>query len=267
MNKIFEEVGVGAVLGWALLVLAVLILIVGVWASFLRFSILFRYLANNKKMTGGKTAKQVAEGMLAKLGYTDIQVVKTSYLYMIFFPFWGNRYSPRRKKILLYKNILNKSTVTAIALATQKVGLVIQHKEGDKKMAFRARWEPFTRWAPNLFLPIVTAGFIIDLLVFRFNTAASGFGVITLIGLGFAILYTVIAMYAYFLVIPTERRAGELALQTIKEHGLVPEQYLPNIEALYKTYVKQYIADFLLAILSLVYDILYLLAKLKVLKK
>ena len=256
LGQIIE--GYNNFLAIAVIAVAILAVIFGIWGTIMQWSVFFRYQKNNRRKIEGKTAKQVAEEMLAKLGYNDIRVEKTSYLWLWFFYKWGNRYSPRRKTIFLYKNILNKSTVTAIAIATQKVGLVIQHKQGDKKMAFRARWEVWTRLAPNMFVPIITFGALVDF--FLSGGDMGKFGIITLIFVGIAILYTVVAFYALYSVIPTERKAGELAFAEIQK-GLVPAEYHEAIRALYDAQVKVYIADFVLAILNLILDILYIASK------
>jgi len=254
--------GLGMALNIVIIIVAILIFIVAIWGGFLQLSIFFRYQANNRKrIGGGKTAKTVAEEMLRNLGYTDIRVERASYFWLIFFSKWGNRYSPRRKKILLYGNIINKDTVTAIALATQKVGLVMQHKQGEKRMMFRAKWELWTRMAPNLFLPITVIGVLIDYLVFGANP--SMFGYITLVFVIIAIVWTIIAFYCLYLIIPTERRAGQLAFENIKKNNLLTGDHLRSVEAMYATYVKKYIADFIMAILELIWDILYVLIRIK----
>jgi len=250
--------GYNNTLAVAIIAVAILAVIFGIWGTIMQWSVFFRYQKNNRRHIEGKTAKQVAEEMLAKLGYNDIRVEKTSYLWLWFFYKWGNRYSPKRKTIFLYKNIINKSTVTAIAIATQKVGLVIQHRQGDKKMMFRAKWELWTRMAPNMFIPIITVGALIDF--FLSGGDMTKFGFVTLIFVVIAIVYTVIAFYALYLVIPTERKAGQLAFEEIKK-GLVPAEYHEPIRALYDAQVKVYIADFVLAILNLILDILYVASK------
>jgi Zn-dependent membrane protease YugP len=242
----------------AIIAVAILAIIFSIWGTIMQWSVFFRYQANNHRHIDGKTAKQVAEEMLARLGYNDIRVEKTSYFWLLFFYKWGNRYSPRRKTIFLYKNIINKNTVTAIAIATQKVGLVIQHKQGDKKMAFRAKWEIWTRLAPNMFIPIVTIGALLDFFLSGGNMTK--FGIVTMVFVGIAILYTVVAFYALYSVIPTERKAGELAYAEISK-GLIPAEYLDKVKGLYDAQVKVYIADFVLAILNLILDILYLASK------
>ena len=261
LNSGLDALSLGILVAIGLVLIAVVVF--GIWGGLLQWSIFFRYTANNRKHIGnGRTAKVVAEEMLAKLGYTDIQVCKASIFWLFFFSKWGNRYSPRRKKILLYGNILNKDTVTAVALATQKVGLVIQHKKGEKQMEFRAKWEIWTRMAPNMFLPIVTLGALVDLfLVYYVGLPETLFGFITLGFVVLAIVWTVIAFRALYLIIPTERRAGELALEVIKQQNLIPAQFIPNVESMYATYVKKYIADFILAILELILDILYVALK------
>ncbi|MDR0461772.1 MAG: zinc metallopeptidase [Christensenellaceae bacterium] len=245
----------------AVIVIGILAIGFSIWGGFMQWSVFFRYQANNRRRVEGKTAKQVAEEMLAKLGYTDIRVEKTSYLWLLFFYKWGNRYSPGRKTIFLYKNILNKNTVTAIAIATQKVGLVIQHKQGDKKMKFRAKWEVWTRLAPNMFIPIITIGAIIDFALSGGDMTK--FGIVTLVFVGLSIAYTVIAFYALYLVIPTERRAGQLAFEEVQKNNLIPAEHLDRVKGLYDAQVNVYIADFVLAILNLILDVLYVASKIK----
>lgn len=245
----------------AIIIFGILAFIAAVWSAILQIQIFFGYMGNNRRKTeNGKTAKEVAEEMLEKLGYHDITVGRASWLWFIFFQNWGNRYSPHRKKILLYGNILNKKTVTAVALATQKVGLVVQHKEGDKDMAFRAKWEKWTRPAPNLLIPIVTIGVLIDLFVNAWAFNGGTFGIISLVFLILAIAYTIIGFRALFLIIPTERRAGEIALKLIEENSLLASGDIERVGKLYKVYVKKYIADFVMAVLEIIIDILRVIA-------
>jgi len=266
MNKISTLLGDG-IDGISMFILiavicgAILVIGLGIWGTLLQWSVFFRYTANNRRHIGDKNAKQVAEDMLAKLGYTDIAVRKTSWLWHIFFYKWGNRYSPHRKTIFLYGNIIKKNTVTAIAIATQKVGLVIQHKRGDKGMVFRAKWELWTRLAPNMFLPITTFFVAIDVAMHYANLADPTFGLITLIGVGIAIVYTLFAFVALYLIIPTERKAGQLAMESIKKYNLVPSEYYDKIEGLYRVQVRVYIADFVLAVVNLILDIVYFFVK------
>jgi len=258
MEKLISSIGI--VFFVAILIIAITMMVVGIWGTLLQWSVAWRYMKNNRrKIEGGKTARQIAEEMLAKLGYGDVRVRKTSILWLFFFCKWGNRYSPRRNTIFLFRNILNKSTVTAVAIATQKVGLVIQHRTGEKQMKFRAKWELWTRMAPNLFIPIVSFGIFLDVC---FNYAnLTPFGIVTMIFAGLAIVYTIIAFYCLYLIIPTERRAGELAFKAITQYNLIPAQYLQAVEDLYKVQVRVYIADFIMAILNLILDILYLIMK------
>jgi len=264
-NLISAEIipGVSNPLAWAIIIVGIATFVIGIWAGILQLMIFFNYRRNNRVHVGHNlTAYNVARKMLDDLGYNDIAVRQTSILMLWFFPRWGNRYSPRRKAIFLFRNIINSDTVTAVALATQKVGLVIQHKEREPKMIFRARWELWTRLAPNLFLPIITIGLLIDLAV-NGGDIAGAFGYITLGFVAFAILYTIIAFWALYLVIPTERRAGQLAMEKIVQFNLLPPQYHAETKRMLDTYVRLYIADFLLAILNLVMNILYLAAKIQ----
>jgi len=259
--------GIDLVLEIAILIVALAIIIVGIWAAILQITIFFRYRRyNNIKVGNGRTAKTVAEELLRHAGITDVQVVKASILWFWFFNKWGNRYSPRRKKILLYKNILNNDSLTAIGLATQKVGLAIQHKNREPKMMFRAKWEIWTRLAPNLFLPIITLGLVIDLLVNGLDYNTGTFGYITIGFVGLAILYTIIALLMLFRVIGTERRAGEIALDLIRQNNLIDANNIDKIADYYKLQVRIYVLDFVLAVLNIVLDILQLLARSKAAK-
>jgi Zn-dependent membrane protease YugP len=240
---------------------AVAILVLGIWGFFLQMSVFFRYNANNHRKAGDKTAREVAEDMLHKLGYDDVRVRKTSYFWLLIFYKWGNRYSPRRNSIFLYRNIINKKSVTAVAIATQKVGLVMQHRNGEKKMKFRAKWELWTRLAPNMFLPIISVGLALDFVVNGMDYTTGTFGFITLAFVILALAYTIFAMVALYLVIPTERRAGVLAFDVIKKYNLIPAEHHDRVLGLYRVQVNVYIADFILAILNLALDILQVAAR------
>jgi len=96
-----------------------------------------------------------------------------------------------------------------------------------------------------------------------FGAESSAFGLITLVFVIIAIIWTIIAFYCLYLIIPTEKRAGQLALDVIKQNSLLQPEHLKAVEAMYATYVKKYIADFVLAILELIWDLLYIAVKLK----
>lgn len=120
------------------------------------------------------------------LGYNDIKVEKSGFFRAAFF---GNHYNPSKKTIYLRSSTYYGEHLTAIGLALQKVGLVIQDKRNSS--SFRARWflQKIALFGPVFFIPIVLAGAIADLVIF-FVTGGSFTGIFTLVAalLGFGYL-------------------------------------------------------------------------------
>ena len=74
---------------------------------------------------------------------------------------------------------INKPSLTAVAMAAQKVALAEQHRDGDTKMIVRSRLQGLGVFAPILFVPLVLIGFLVDIFLLEtllFSLVTAGIG-------------------------------------------------------------------------------------------
>lgn len=132
-------IAVGILLGIAVVValIAQLVVIVGYWRG--------NRTQNSVGISGGEFARK----LLDENGLQEVQVKRCTLLRTLLF---GNHYSIARKTVFLRIMTINKTSVTSVAIAAQKVALAEQHRDGNKKMIVRGRLQGighrlcFCRW-------------------------------------------------------------------------------------------------------------------------
>ena len=250
----------------AIIVVSVLLGIGIIYAFITRISIWVTYHKYNKIANSeGLTAEEAAVKFKDLLGMQDVQVKKCSFWRAMLSTGgamgFGNNYSIYKKTIFLRKNILNKTSLTAVGLGTQKVGLALQDKEGNKTYQFTARVKPFVFFAPSLVLPLIIIGLLLDLLVF--NTI----GISTIIFGGLGLLFYFLSFIIILFTIKVEKRANKTAIKLMEENNFLTAEERVHIQKLYNAYIRAYIADFIIALLELILNILKVLQKLQKIQK
>lgn len=233
------------------IIISAIVLGAVVFASFAKTYVWFSYVSGNSTQTrNGLTGEQVATLLLERLEITDVRVERLGWFAGIIY---GNHYNARRKTIYLRKNIYNKSTVTSVGLAVQKVGLVIQDKNGEKKFKVKAALQPFIFLAPILFVPFSVLGIILDTFLFK------NIGVLTLVFVGVAFLFYLAAFIFLLMSIPVEKKANKFALDAIKKSNVLEGSEQEKVRKIYKAYILSYVADFIMSVLYLLKYILKIL--------
>ena len=199
----------------------------------------------------GLTGEQVARKLLDENGMPDVQVKKCGILRTLFF---GNHYSIMKKTVYLRILTIQKSSVTAAAIAAQKVALAEQHRDGDKKMISRGRLQGLGVFAPSLFIPLVLAGILLD--IFLFGTV-----LLSLIALILSAVFILFGFIVTLLNIPVEKKAIVRAEEML-ENLLTPEENT-SVKKLFRCYMVEYIMQFIVSILRIIQIILKVLAKAK----
>lgn len=240
----------------AIAVVSVLILVASVVALVLRIKIFFTYhIANRTKTSGGYTGRTAALTLLSDLGYNDIKVEKCGLFRMLFY---GNHYNPNKKTVYLGNTVYNGEHLTAIGLALQKVGLVIQDKRNSA--AFKSRWrlQKVALFGPIVFIPIVIVGAVLDLCI-ALGTGGSFTGIFTLVStlLGFA--YFIVSFILSILVIKVEGKANRETLEIIKNYDFLTPVEQEEVAKVFSAYQAKYICDFLINLLQLIKLILKIL--------
>ncbi len=243
---------VGALLGLFCIVAAI--------AEIWKWVLVARYTHYNKKQaSAGLSGHEVAEKLLQGLNITDVTVAKRGFFSGLFF---GNSYSPFKKQIKLRKNIYDATSITAVAIATQKAALAKRDHDGDKKIKARSVFSTMGYFAPFAVLPLVLIGVVIDIL------ASQGLGLATIILSCIAVVFYIASFVVLCLNIPIEKKANADAVEFMQKTNLVSAEELEDVKSLYKTYMTMYILDFITELLYILWRLVKLIAKIfKVFKK
>ncbi|MBR0416681.1 MAG: zinc metallopeptidase [Firmicutes bacterium] len=257
-NEVTEYIDLESGLGIAYLIVCVLVLVMAIVASVMKLVAWIRYRRANKmpisvQMSGLEAARYV----LDKEGLDYVNVRKAGFLREAVF---GNYYNIATKTIYLrsvFGKIDDKQSVTSVALGVQKAAIAKLCESGDRQAVTRNKLHLIGLFGPFLFIPLVILGMILDFMVFNTN------GIISTVCLGASGLFVVIGFIVTFLNIPVEKRANEVALQMMEDHGLATGEELETMRDVYKAYITSYICDFILELLRMIQWILEILMKAK----
>ena len=181
----------------------------------------------------------------------DVQVKKCGIIRTILF---GNHYSITKRTVYLRMRTINKPSLTAVAMAAQKVALAEQHRDGDTKMIVRSRLQGLGVFAPILFVPLVLIGFLVDLFVLKTL-------LFSLITAGIGLLFILFGFIVTLLNIPVEKKAMERA-QVILENELTGEEMV-TVKKIFRSYLVEYVLQFIIAILRIIQLILKILISIR----
>lgn len=209
------------------------------------------YKLNKKEGTTGITAREVARKFLDANGMEDVKVEKVGFFRMLFF---GNHYSVAKKTVFLRKNIIDKSSLTAVGVGLQKVGLAMQHKNKEKGFMVRYVFQILSFFSPLIFYVIVIAGVAIDFLV--------GFtGRISFAGIIVALVYYLLVFFCLLFTIKVESKANKQSIYMIENSDILSPEDVADLKKLLNSYVVIYILDFTISILKIIYQILQIASK------
>lgn len=235
------------------LVIGVSFAIVSALAGVWKLVLVSRYNRFNKQqVTANMTGAEVAEKMLQALGLNDVKVEKLGFWKSIFV---GNSYNPRKKAIRLRSNIYDKTSLTAVALAAQKVVIAKRHHDGDKKIASREVLKRFGYFAPFALIPLIFIGIVLDLVIW------THFGWLSIAFTIFAFAYFIASFIVVILNLKIEKAACKTALEYIQKINLLTENEVEDANLLYKTYITDYWLEFIYDILFILWEIIKLLGR------
>lgn len=230
-------IAVGVLLGIAIIaaLIAQIAVAVGYWRG------------NRTNNSLGLSGAEYARRLLDLNGMPDVQVKKCGIIRTVLF---GNHYSISKKTVYLRMRTINKPSLTAVAMAAQKVALAEQHKNKDTKMIVRSRLQGLGVFAPYLFIPLVVIGFLIDVFVAQtllFSLIA------TVLGLIFILFGFIVTL----LNIPVEKKAMKRALVFLKAD--LTKEEIVIVKKIYRSYMVEYALQFIIAVLRIIQLILKIL--------
>lgn len=240
---------------WAFIAIGIALIFVtfSLIAAIWKWVLAFRYRRYNKqKVAVNLTGRQVAEKMLEGLGLTDVKVEQIGWFRAMIF---GNSYSPRKKTIRLRKNIYNTASLTAVALAAQKVAIAQRHHEGDKKIGARATFMAMGYFAPFAVLPLIVIGFLLDYVIWQ------QLNIFSFVFAAVALLYYLSSFIVVILNIKIEKRACKTAVEYMQKINLLTEEEIEDAKHLYKTYLTDYWLQFISELLYIIWTVLKFVAR------
>ena len=232
----------------ALGIVAVLIVLVGIYAAIVSIWLMIKYVKFNRRENwAGLSGQEVARRILDDNGLYHIKVKVTGSL------LFGNSYSHYFKKVRLRRFTRHERSLTSLGIGAQKASLAILDKEGDPDMRKRIRLYPLITFGPFAFIPLIVIGVLLDYFVFGQS------GVVTLVLGGIGFLFYVYSLVLSVLTLKTEKKAQEKAYRILEEQNLVTEEELASLRELFHLYNVQYINDIILSSLELLYTAIQVL--------
>lgn len=238
--------------GWMLAIVICGLLFSGIFAGIEAFAftahwiVTHRYRKNNKiKSQVGYTGAQAARTFLDMNELQDVKVQQAGFWRAFFI---GNSYSSKKNTIFLRKNIFNESSITADAIALQKVAIVIADKQGHKGTRLRNRLQAWIPFVPYLFIPIILVGVILDSLIFGWSEMN---GIATIVA-GLIAVTLLIVIFAFAIIVAkVEKRANTNALMLMEKTNFLTAEERVKVKSLFNAYIVAYVADILLAVFQI----------------
>ena len=218
----------------------------------LRTILTLKYIGYDNTVSSGHTAFSAARHLLDENGMSTTKVKPASTLRSILY---GNSYSKRDNTIYLRNNIINSTSNTAIAVAYNKVGLVMQDKEGGKFYSVRAAISPFVLLSSYLIIPLLFLSVIPDFVYVLGNTWSIISVIVSTIVCSLIFIYLL-------LTIPIFSRANKLAVELLTKTKHLNNSEISLSKKLYTTYVLSYVFEFIICLLlfiKIIFKILMLI--------
>lgn len=252
----FTDKGVTRGVAITYLVVGALLAIMAIVVVVMRIVLIVKYQNANKVRTAsGKTNVEIAREALNKAGLKDVQIKKAGFFRAFFI---GNSYSTRKKIIYLRRGIYGQSTVTAIGVAMQKVGLAKILNEGDKKIVVRNAAMMMGLIGPVLFVPLVILGAVIDYLLFGV------FGTFSIVCICIGMLFIVLSFLETLLNLPVEKKANNRAMKMVEDYNLLNEEERFLLKKVFDAYMISYVCEFIVSVLRLVQLVLEIVMNIQI---
>lgn len=237
-------------LAWSFLVVGALIVVFGLISLLISIWLAIRYVKfNRKKNSIGVTGEQAARKILDINGLQHIKVSAVGSL------MFGNSYSHFFKKVRLRRRTYKKDSISSLAMAAQKSALAVLDKEKDPDMKRRNRLIPLVTFGPFLFIPLIIAGVVLDIVI---KHSTSGLYTMMFAGLGLA--FYALSFVLSIVVLRVEKKGQERAYEILRQNRLATENELKDIRTLFKLYNIQYVNNMILSFLEIIYRVLQIVA-------
>ncbi|MDO4492878.1 MAG: zinc metallopeptidase [Clostridia bacterium] len=252
LNMILEAAKGGDIVCLLMVIVGALILVSGLVALVISLWLSLRYHKFNKKENScGLTGEQIARRILDENDLGHIAVTASgSFLF-------GNSYSHYFKKVRLRRLTWKKTSVSSLAMASEKSALAILDKEKDPDMVKRVRLVPLITFGPFAFIPMIVIGVVLDILI------TETIGIISVIVSLLGVAFYAFSLVLSVLTLKTEKKAQERALEITAANGTANDEEIADMRELFRLYNIEYINNIVLSTLELLFRVLQVVAKSK----
>lgn len=175
-------------------------------------------IPNDKELSG----KDVARMILDKNGLKNVEICETSGELTDY-------YDPRKKKVVLSKNIYSGTSISSAAVAAHEVGHAIQDKEGYFFLRFRSFLVPIVNFTSHISSLFIIIGF-----------AASAFDFVDI-----GIILLLVGLFFQLITLPVEFNASSRAKEQLKDIGLYSKKNINGTNSVLNAAAYTYVAGFL----------------------
>lgn len=240
---------VNPALQWAIFIVGILIIAVGVVSVGVSLWLMYKYIKFNRTTNSANiNGRDAARKLLDQNGLQHIQV--STWGSFIF----GNSYSHYFNKVRLRRLTQKKKSITALAMAAEKTALAVLDQEDDPDMRMRVRLTPLMYFGPIAFLPLIIIGALIDYILFSFT------GVVTIVAALVGLSLYAISFVLAIKVLKTEVKAQRRALQMLTDENMITAEEAAMMQELFHIYNIQYVNDIVMAFLEMIMRVLNFVA-------
>lgn len=251
-NQIIDALANGGAISFAIGIVALLIVVVSIFAMFVSIYLSIAYIKYNKKMnSAGISGENAARRILDQ---NDLQNIKVKVTGSMMF---GNSYSHYFKKIRLRRRTVKKDSISSLAMAAQKSSLAVLDKEGDPDMIKRVKLVPIITFGPLAFIPLFIIGVLLDIFI---NGTV---GNLSIIAAFIGLLFYIVSIFMSIATLKTEKKAQDRAIEILVANNMVTDEEVDDMRRLFKLYNIEYINNLILSVLEAIYYVLRIAAMLQ----
>ncbi len=210
-----------------LLILALALAAVSVWASFAVKSTFAKY--NKVPIRSGLSGAEAAAAILRAGGIHDVSIQAVPGML-------SDHYDPQRRIVALSEEVLNGRTPAAVAVAAHEVGHALQHAQGYVPMQWRSSMVPVVTFANGLAMPLVILAMV---------TQMTGLAWLGVVVFGAGTLFHVVTL-------PVEFDASARAIKILERSGIVAADEMPGVRKTLYAAGFTYLAGALLSVVELI---------------